>query len=442
MSNKLKMNLNKGIGILILTLLLLSIVCNSNVYATYYKNGTVTEMGVRLRSTPQTTDKSNVIAYMHTGNKVTIYDQIYSDNRMWYQVAFNNIKGYAAAEFIKTSDNTVTDNNYPNEDLNNYSDYEKNESTIWNYFKNKGLNDYATAGLMGNLKCESGLIPINMENRGENNISLTGGKAYNDVTYTRDVDNQVYLNFVFDGIGYGLAQWTYYTRKANLLDFSRLRNTSVGNLNTQLDFLWDELNSYYSGVLSDLRNAASVKSASDSVLLNFERPADMSDRVKRYRESVGIGIFNKYSNRINTDEGIYPRWDNDKYLKSKDVYACNEWVFYNSSWYYIKSDNYYQKDSWLEYNNEWYYLKSDGKMAKNEWKGDYYLKDDGACARNQWIYDSNIDNWFYIDSNWKYKSKEWFLYKGDWYYLKENGEMAKNEMIDDYFVNDDGIWVK
>ena len=34
-----------------------------------------------------------------------------------------------------------------------------NEEKIWNYLKGAGLNDFGTAGLMGNLYAESGLIP-------------------------------------------------------------------------------------------------------------------------------------------------------------------------------------------------------------------------------------------------------------------------------------------
>ncbi len=37
-----------------------------------------------------------------------------------------------------------------------------NAQYIWNYFKNKGFNDYGIAGLMGNLYAESGLNPKNL----------------------------------------------------------------------------------------------------------------------------------------------------------------------------------------------------------------------------------------------------------------------------------------
>ena len=60
---------------------------------------------------------------------------------------------------------------------------------------------------MGNLYAESGLSPINLENYYENKLDM------NDAEYTAAVDNSSYGNFVHDGTGYGLAQWTYWSRK-------------------------------------------------------------------------------------------------------------------------------------------------------------------------------------------------------------------------------------
>ena len=37
------------------------------------------------------------------------------------------------------------------------------EQKIWNFFKQEGLSDAAAAGIMGNLKKESGLQPNNLQ---------------------------------------------------------------------------------------------------------------------------------------------------------------------------------------------------------------------------------------------------------------------------------------
>ena len=82
---------------------------------------------------------------------------------------------------------------------------------------------------------------------------------------------------------YGLAQWTYPARKAALLAFAKAQKKSVGDLDLQLDFLLHELRSDYPALLRQLCAASDVRAASDAVLTQFERPADMSESVKAKR---------------------------------------------------------------------------------------------------------------------------------------------------------------
>lgn len=86
-----------------------------------------------------------------------------------------------------------------------------NEERIWNFLTDKGLSACGAAGLMGNLYAESALYPKNLQNTYEKSLD------YTDATYTAAVDSGKYTNFVHDSAGYGLAQWTYYTRKEALL---------------------------------------------------------------------------------------------------------------------------------------------------------------------------------------------------------------------------------
>ena len=89
-----------------------------------------------------------------------------------------------------------------------------NAKTIWDYFKEKGLNEYGIAGLMGNLKAESNLNPKNLQQTYEKSLKMT------DDSYTKSVDDGTYINFINDKAGYGLAQWTWWSRKENLLKFA------------------------------------------------------------------------------------------------------------------------------------------------------------------------------------------------------------------------------
>lgn len=164
-----------------------------------------------------------------------------------------------------------------------------NEKKIWDFLMSKIGNPFGVAGLMGNLYAESGLKPTNLQNSYEKKLGMT------DDVYTSKVDSGEYDNFVKDAAGYGLAQWTYWSRKQAMLDYAKSKGKSIGDLDMQLEFLLVELNGYKT-VLSTLKKAKSVKEASDVVLTQFERPADQSDKVKEKRASFGQTYYDKYNN--------------------------------------------------------------------------------------------------------------------------------------------------
>lgn len=163
-----------------------------------------------------------------------------------------------------------------------------NEKTIWNFLTGKGLNAYAVAGIMGNLYAESGLMPNNLQNTYNNKLGKT------DAEYTAAVDNGSYGNFVKDSAGYGLAQWTYWSRKQALLNHAKQAGVSIADLNMQLGFLWEELQGY-TAVMDALKKAGSVRAASDAVLTGYEKPADQSETVKKKRAEYGEGYYKKYA---------------------------------------------------------------------------------------------------------------------------------------------------
>lgn len=155
---------------------------------------------------------------------------------------------------------------------------------IWNRLNDEGFNDCGKGGLMGNLDAESGLKPKNLQNSYEKKL------GYTDDSYTAAVDNGNYGNFVKDSAGYGLAQWTYWSRKQDMLTFARAAGKSIGDLEMQLDFLCKELKESYPTVYNKLKTAASVREASDIVLTQFERPADQSEAVKLKRPTWARNI--------------------------------------------------------------------------------------------------------------------------------------------------------
>ena len=104
------------------------------------------------------------------------------------------------------------------------------EEKIYRRLKAAGLNDFGVSGAMGNLFAESGLRSDNLQNSFEKKL------GYTDVSYTAAVDSGTYTGFVRDGAGYGLCQWTYWSRKQNLLAFAKTAKKSIGDCDMQLDF--------------------------------------------------------------------------------------------------------------------------------------------------------------------------------------------------------------
>lgn len=163
-----------------------------------------------------------------------------------------------------------------------------NEEKIWNYLKSNGFSDYGVAGLMGNLYAESGLRPNNLQNTYEGKLGMA------DAEYTELVDKGSYKNFGNDRAGYGLAQWTYPTRKAALLAYAKSCGKSIGDLEMQLEFLLKELASY--GLLGKLKAVSTVLEASNIVLLEFEKPASKDTAATQTkRAEYGQKYFNKYA---------------------------------------------------------------------------------------------------------------------------------------------------
>lgn len=157
---------------------------------------------------------------------------------------------------------------------------------IWNYFINKGFSPCGIAGMMGNMEKESGFITNNAENE---------RSPYSDEQYTAMVDNGTYTNFVSDGIGYGLVQWTYSVFKQDLLTRCKNAGKSISDIDCQLDQLYSHLQT--EGLFNKIKNATSIEDASNLFLTKFEKPTDQSDKVKNARIECAKNIYNKFKSK-------------------------------------------------------------------------------------------------------------------------------------------------
>ena len=200
------------------------------------------------------------------------------------------------------------------------------DQDIWNFLLDKIGNPYGVAGLMGNLYIESRLDPGLLQSTYARKFGMTSSE------YTIAVDNGTYTNFVHDSAGYGLAQWTYWSRKEALLNFAKKQGASICDLIMQLDYLWSELQTYKT-VVKVLKEAKSVREASDIVLEKYERPTDQSEEARQRRAKYGQLYFDQFSKQIVGKQVIVltdrvnVRVGNDK--KYKRILMTNKDKIYN-----------------------------------------------------------------------------------------------------------------
>ena len=186
---------------------------------------------------------------------------------------------------------------------------------IFDFLVTHGMTKEGACGLMGNLYAESGIRSNNLQNYGEAKLEMT------DSVYTNTVDNGSYSNFVRDSLGYGLAQWTYWTRKQNLLNFAKSKGVSIGDCKMQLEFLTKEIKGYKE-VWEILSTTKSVRDASDIVLHVYERPADQSESVELKRYNFGMKYYNQFCNSdiTTTDNNVQNNTSNN--ITVTEVPSC------------------------------------------------------------------------------------------------------------------------
>lgn len=153
-------------------------------------------------------------------------------------------------------------------------------------------NEISVSALMGNFYAESKCTPNRRQ--GDN----SGAVTEMSLSYTAKVDDGriTKSGFIHDSIGYGLAQWTYYTRKNKLYEIEPLADSSIGNVHRQLKLVHLELGSS-SSAMNYLRSATDINECSDWICDNYERPA-----VSNYkdRRNYSQQIYNMYA-----DEDVY-----------------------------------------------------------------------------------------------------------------------------------------
>ena len=168
-----------------------------------------------------------------------------------------------------------------------------NEKVIWDYLLKSIGNAYGAAAVMGNLMAESSLNPKN----------VTGVK---DPDYVSKADAGT-IDFVHDGHAFGLVQWCFWSRKEGLFNYAKSRGVSVGDLNMQLEYAIKELSTSYKTVWAAITGAKDIRTASDVVMLKYEKPSNTSEAMKQRRADYGQKFYDAYASSTPVADKTEPK---------------------------------------------------------------------------------------------------------------------------------------
>jgi hypothetical protein len=138
-----------------------------------------------------------------------------------------------------------------------------NIEKAFNFFTSKGLAPFQAAGIIGSLRQESQLDPTAQQDKSKD-------------------------PFPKDGVGFGIAQWTYTARQKPLTDFAAQKGEPVTNLDVQLDYLWQEFTRNYASTYTALKATADLTSATTVFEEGFEAAGtpNMPNRIKYAQEAL------------------------------------------------------------------------------------------------------------------------------------------------------------
>lgn len=150
------------------------------------------------------------------------------------------------------------------------------------------FSDAGTVAIMANWFAESGFRPNNLQNSFTKKLGMT------DEEYTRAVNDGSYDNFTHDGAGYGLAQWTFWSRKLGLLNYANSQCRSIDDLDMQIDYALIELGQKTS-LYKLLRTSSDYALCTVEVLTKYERPADQGEAEQKKRIGYAETLYKKYA---------------------------------------------------------------------------------------------------------------------------------------------------
>ena len=170
---------------------------------------------------------------------------------------------------------------------------------------------------------------------------------------------------------------------------------------------------------------------------------------KGYQQTVtGWQRINGTMHYLNEDGTILTGWYEDeggtRYLNESGAIVVG-WKQLDDAWYYFESSKGYRvTNCWQRIDGKMYHFDEDGTMQTGWYEdngGIRYLDDNGNI----------VTGWRQIDGEWCFFENQygyqqtitgWQQINGKWYYFYDDGHMATDTWIGDWYVDSNGVWVE
>lgn len=163
---------------------------------------------------------------------------------------------------------------------------------MYRTFRKAGMTIEGACAVLAQIQHEGAFKPTNAEN----------SKGIPDDVYTREVDNGIRTkhSFMYDGVGYGYAQWTFPNRKGKMYDFHRSRGKSIGDSETQISFLLWEMQRDFPVQWRLITSSHDLSDCSWQLLDKWENPDGKKEK-RQERYETAQKFYSQFQN-LNLEE--------------------------------------------------------------------------------------------------------------------------------------------